>query len=588
MLCNPIPLLKRNNMLTLGNFIASRTPTFCKPLVEGLVYHRINKAIDYIDNFIKYSCNSKTNTHLRYLGYKEVPPKEEIKFLFNKTSKVVHDIAENDLYLVKFMFQYGEEETIREHYFYLPFFSKGNIIHLSGNKFLVMPVLSDKVVSIGDKIIFINILTAKYSFTRTYFSVVVDGTYRRVPIVNTELYKNQVKKLDDTTKANTTVMHYMLANYGYTKTMQILLGFVPKPVYDYNKKDKTVYQTTGNPPQGYIRDKTLYKPTHIKFVVDNEQATEETLYVIGNIFYILDNFPDSVTIDELDSTPVWRRLLGEIIHSGNHGLAYLNEKISAHFNDLNSNFDTVTVNKLKDIGVNSVNLMELLVVIFQNFNNWIMNDESRSLYYNKTYEVESFVLSHLTSRITRIVLDINKEELRVGNAILDSKIVDKIFKKYFVTRAIFGLKQEKQYATSIEYSGDHLYFKNTSMVVQQESDFINIKKPDVNTSERKKIMASMATVGTILGLSKKNPTPLIRANPYVNIDFPTGTILPHPQFNDIIEQTDRLLANIDVTEPSDETAPIEELDIDMLTELAEDTSDDSSDFEEEHDTISDD
>ncbi len=274
--------------------------------------------------------------------------------------------------------------------------------------------------------------------------------------------------------------------------------------------------------------------------------------------------------------------------NNNHGLAYLNEKISAHFNDLNSNFDTVTVNKLKDIGVNSVNLMELLVVIFQNFNNWIMNDESRSLYYNKTYEVESFVLSHLTSRITRIVLDINKEELRVNNAILDSKIVDKIFKKYFVTRAIFGIKQEKQYATSIEYSGDHLYFKNTSMVVQQESDFINIKKPDVNTSERKKIMASMATVGTILGLSKKNPTPLIRANPYVNIDYPTGTILPHPQFNDIIEQTDRLLANIDTADETEQAIPVEELDTDILTELSEDTTDDDNDFEEEHDTISDD
>lgn len=572
-------------MQTLAKFIAQRTPRFNKQLVEGLVYHRINKAVNYIDNFIKYSCNSKTNTHLKYLGFKEVPPKEEIKFLFNKTSKVVHDIAENDLYLVKFMFQYGEEEQVREHYFYLPYLSKGNIIHLSGNKFLVMPVLSDKVVSVGDKIIFINILTAKYSFTRSYFSVMVNGVYRRVPIVNTELYKNQVKKLDDTTKANTTVMHYMLANYGYTQTMQMLLGFVPKPVYDYTKKDKAIYETTGNVPQGYIREKSLYRPTNIKFVVEPDKVTEDTLYCIGNMFYILDNFPENITIDELDNTAMWRRLLGEIIHSGNHGLAYLNEKISAHFNDLNSNFDTVTVNKLKDIGVDSVNLMELLVVIFQNFNNWIMKDESRSLYYNKTYEVESFVLSQLTSRITRIVLDINKEELRVDNAVLDSRIVDKIFKKYFVTRAIYKIKQEKQYTTSIEYSGDHLYFKNTCMVVQQESDFININNPDVNTSERRKIMASMATVGSILGLNKKNPTPLIRANPYVNIDYATGTILPHPEFNDIIEQTERLLSNIDTNEDIPE---IDELDADIVDELSDDTEDEDTDFEEEHDTISDD
>ena len=552
-------------MRTLSTFIADRTPKFNRPLVEGLCYHRINKAINYIDNFIKYSCNSKTNTHLQYLGYKEMTPKEEIKFLFNKTSKVVHDIAKNDIYLVKFAFQYGDEPEPREHYFYLPYMHKGNIIHLSGNKFLTMPVLSDKVVSIGDKIIFINIRTAKYSFTRSYFSVMIDDNYHRVSVVNTELYKNQVKKLEDTTKANTTVMHYLLANYGYTKTMQMLLGFVPQPVYDYAKNDKVVFRSTGNVPQGYIKNKQLYQATNIKFLVDQDKYNEDVLYCLGNMYYILDNFPESITIDELDNVVVWRRLLGEIIHSGNHGLAYLNEKIGAHFNDLNSNFDTITVNNLKDIKVESNNLMELLGVIFKNFNSWIMNNESRSLYYNKTYEVESFVLSHLTSKITRIVLDINKEELRIGGGKLDPKVVDKIFKKYFITRAIFSLKKEKQYVGSIEYSGDHLYFKNTSMVVQQESDFININNPDVNTSERKKIVASMATVGSILGLSKKNPTPLIRANPFVNIDYDTGTILPHPLYNHIIENTDRLLANISDDEDIEDR---DEVATDLINDLA--------------------
>lgn len=565
----------------LSEYIKRVTPKFNKEVVEGFVYHRINKAVSYIDNFIKYSCQSKTNTHLRYLGYKEVSPKDEIKMLFSKSSsKVVHDIAENDLYLVKFMFQYGEEETIREHYFYLPYMSKGNVIHLSGNKFLVMPVLSDKVVSIGDKIIFINILTAKYSFTRSYFGVVVNDNFHRVPIINTELYKNQVKKLPDTTKANTTVMHYMLANYGYTKTMELLLGFVPKVVYDYTKSDKTVIKSTGNVPHGYILDKSIYTPTNIKFVVEHEQYSEDVLYVLGNIFYILDNFPETITIDEFDNVAMWRRLLGWIIHSGNHGLAYLNEKISAHFNDLNSNFDTVTINKLKDIDIDTSTLMELLVVIFKNFNNWIMSVESRSLYHNKTYEVESFVLSHLTSRITRIVLDINKEELRVYGTLLDSKIVDKIFAKYFKLRSIFALKKERQYVTSIEYSGDHLYFKNTSMVVQQESDYVNINNPDVNTSERKKIVASMATVGSILGLSKKNPTPLIRANPYVNVDYKTGTILPHPVFNEIIERTDKLLANIGVNDDivdTDEYDPVTEQE---FQEDVDDVYDDSGETDE--------
>jgi len=566
---------------TLAEFIKNDTPKFNKTLCEGLVYHRVNDAITYIDNFIKYSCGGKTNTHLNYLGYEEVSTKEEIKFLFNKSSKVIHDIAENDIYLVKFKFQYGDEENVREHYFYLPYLEKGNIIHLSGNKFLIMPVLSDKVISIGDKIIFINILTAKYSFMRTYFSVVVNDRFCRVPLINTELYKNQVKKLQDTTKANTIVIHYLLANFGYTVTTQMLLGFTPRVVYDCEpKQGQIVIKSTGNVPHGYIGNKEIYTSSPIKFVINEKDYNENVLYCLGNIMYILDNFPDNISISEMDNILIWRRLLGEIIHSGNHGLGYLSEKINAHFNDLNSNIDAITINKLKDIGIECDKLMDLLVIIFKNFNNWIMSTENRSLYNNKTYEVESFILSYLTSRITRIVLDINKEELRENGCKLDSKVIDKIFKKYFIARSIFNIKKEKQYVTSIEYSGDHLYFKNTSMVVQQESDFININAPEINTSERSKIIGSMATVGSILGLSKKNPTPLIRANPYVNICSKTGTILPHPKFNSIIDETDRLLSNVDINEDIDD---IDEYVIDIDEEddeLLEDMDDFNSDSQD--------
>lgn len=538
-------------MRTLGSFIEEISPKFNKQMVEGICYHRLNTAITYIDRFIKYGCQGKTQTHLRYLGYKEVMPKDELKFLFNKTSRTEYDIAENDIYLVEFYFQYGDVEEPLKYMFYIPFMNKGNIIHLSGNKLLVMPVFADKVISVGEKIIFINILTAKYNFTRSYGSVIVNGKYKRIPIINTELYKNQSKKQEDTTTANTTVMHYLLANYGYTQTMNRLLGFVPILTFKDEVEGCVVVKSTGQPPQGYIRNKLLYEATPIRFAVPEHLFNEAVLYAIGNMFYIIDNFPDSLSVQDVDDTVIWKRLLGEIIHSGNHSLFYLSEKINAHFNDLNSKFDNITIDKLKDVGVNSTTLIELITVIFENFNTWIMNASPRSLYYNKTYEVESFALSNLTSRITRIVLDINKEELRVNSNQLDIKVVDKIFKKYFKTRTVFSLKNEKLFVASIDDSGDHLYPKKTAMVIQQESDFVNVKKAEVNTSERKKLVASMATIGSILGLNKSNPTPLIRMNTYVNVDYPTGTVLPHPQFNDIIEETDKLLANMVLSESVD-------------------------------------
>lgn len=535
---------KGESMRTLGSFIEEISPKFNSQMVEGLCYHRLKTAVDYIDRFIKYGCRSKTDTHLKYLGYKEVSPKDELKWLFgNKNSKTEYDIAENDIYLVKFFFQYADYE-VREELLYVPYMHPGNVIHLSGNRLLVMPVLADKVISVGEKIIFINILTAKYNFTRSYTGVVVGGRLNRVPVINTELYKNQSKKIEDTTKANTTVLHYLLANYGYSQTMTMLLGFVPIPTLNSEVEGHVIIKSTGQPPQGYIRNKALYQGSQIKFAVPLDKYNERSVYVIGNLFYVIDNFPDSVFPGDLEDMGMWRRLLGEIIHSGNHSLKYLSEKIDAHFNDLNSRFDNITIDKLADVGVNATNLIELINTIFLNFNEWIMNASPRSLYYNKTYEVESFALSNITSRITRIVLDINKEELRIDGGVLDEKTVDKIFKKYFKTKTVFSLKNERLFVASIDYCGDHHYPKNTSMVIQQESDFVNVNKGEANTSEKKKLVASMATVGSILGLSKNNPTPVIRMNPYVNVDPVTGTILPHPQWNYIVEETDKLLSNI--------------------------------------------
>ena len=567
-------------MRTFAGMIKDHSPKFNREVVEGLTYHRLKYAVEYIDQFIRYSCESKTQTHLKYLGYKQLTPQEEMRGIFNKTSKVTYDIAENDIYLVEFYFQYGDHPDILKHQFYIPFANRGNVIHFSGNRFLVMPTLADKVISVGDHGIFINIVTAKYNFGRLLYSIMVDNRYRSVTVVHTELYKNPSKKVPDTTKANTTVIHYLLANYGYSKTMELLLGFVPQAVYDYEGVDKTVISSSGVPPRGYIQDKNLYKGSGIKFLVDKDRYNEKAGYVLGNVLYVIDHFPAAISIADLDDIQMWRRLLAEIIHSGNHGLAYLHEKISTHYNDLNSSFDTNTIRKLRDIDVTSKTLIELLLVIFDKYNSWIMQADTRSLYHRKTLEVESFVLKDLTSAITRIVLDINKEELRIDGRQLEEKAVDKIFKAFFKTRIIYMLKKESHYVTSVEYSGDHLYPKNTSMINEQESNPVSLRKTESTVSEKKKLVASMATVGSVLGLSKTNPTPLARINPYITIDPELGTVLPNPRWDSIIQATDKLLENIVQADAiqvptleNDDSASDEDLEFDDDVEVDDSTID---------------
>ena len=533
-------------MKTLASFMANDSPKFNKEMVEGLCYHRLKNVISYVDNYIKYSCTHKTNTKLRYLGYRQLSPKDEIKLLINKNNKAIFDIAENDIFPIELIFQYGDEINNRYYYLYLPYASKGNLIKLSGTNLLVSPVLADKVISIGEHIVFINIMTAKYNFERIIYTIKINDVFKRTPIIVTRLYRNQSKKLANTTEAVPTVMHYLLAQFGYSKTCEIMLGFVPKAVYTDKciTKDKVTICSTGNKPKGYIKDKFNYATTNIKFQIDTKDFTEDVSYLLGNILYLIDNFPEAVTIDQLDNTFLWKNMLGEIIHSGNHQIAYIMEKINAHFKDINSSFDSVTYQKLLDIDINANNLIELMVIIFKNFNTWILSADVKTIYNNKAYECELYVLSKITSAITRAVLDISKEELRLESKMLESKTVDKILNMYLRPKIIFSLKKEILYVSSVNYSGDHLYPKNTSIITEQQSDPISAITATTNISERKKITASMITTGCILGLPKKNPVPVIRLNPFVTTNKSDGTVLPHPVYNDIIEKTNMLFSNI--------------------------------------------
>lgn len=537
-MCN---ILKEINMRTMGSFIRNSMPKFNKIVTEGMTYHRLKNAVEYLDAWFHYTVKGKTKTHLQYLGYKEVGYLDECKRLIGKNQKTVYDCGQNSIYLVDFIFRYGSEPTERVCSFYVPYADRGNIIYFSDNAFLAMPVLADKVVSIGENVVFINVSTAKYNFNRFYYTVLVNGRFTRTPIIHTVLYKNQKKKVPDTTKANTTVIHYLLAQHGYSKLANEILGFVPEPTYDpdTSRPGIVVIEPTGLKPNGYIRDKKNYVKSNIKFLVPENCMSEQVSYFLGNIFYVLDNFPEFINIGDLDSSFLWKRLLGEIIHSGNHQVSYIMEKMSAHFSDLNSHFDLSTVNKLRDIGIHKVSLIDLMSVIFNEYNHWMLSEEVKTLYGNKTLEVESYLLAPITHLMVKCVLDLAKEENREGGKELDPAKVTSCFERKIAQRAIFSLKK-LPYVEAVGDSTDCLLSKKVTRAYYQEADPVSIDGRTGNQNKRK-LTAAMSTAGNILALPKADPQPLARINPWINIDPISGTVLPPTRGLDIIIETDKML-----------------------------------------------
>lgn len=567
-------------MTLLSAFIKERTPLFNREMVEGLSYHRLNKGLEYIDSFIKYSTTGKTKTHLMYLGYRVVTPKEEYKLTVDgKKNKYMHDIAQSDLYVVEFRFKYTGIPEEKKVYMSFPFLSKGNTMFVSGAKFLISPVLADKVISIGDNIIFVNITTAKYNFKREFHVTYVNNLVTNNPIIKTELYRNQSSKMENTTKAVPTLIHYLLGVYGYDETMKKLLGFVPELKYGIpaDNQNKVVIRSIGTPPKGYIKDKLAYRPTSICAIIDKKKNNENVEYIIGNLFYLLDNFPESITIEHINNPTIWRKLLGEIIHSGNYRLEYIMEKMNTHFKDLMSDLDFITSNKIRDVGYTANNVIELLVIILLNYNKWIMSSDRKTLYNTKAYETEIYALNILISDITKTVLDISKEELRINGEPLEAKDFNKIMDKTIKRRRIYRLRNDKLIVSSIEYSGDHLYPKNTAVITEQEANPINTStEPDASTIERKKLIGSMITVGSILGLPKSNPTPVVRVNPYVTTEQFTNTVLPNPKYAALIHDLELKLTNCIDADTNIDISLLNSVDIDVEKDDVNDDEDDES------------
>lgn len=543
-------------MSELGRCIAENTEKMNMKVAEGYTYHELKDAYEYIHENLVYVSTERTNTRLVYLGYRPLTPEEAVEYMFRQGQARPFNLTTNDVTFVEYSFHYGDEPEPRKSIVAVPFARKGNIMKFSDKNWTVMPTIKDKVISIGTNQVFVDVFTGKYNFNRITHTIIEDGQIRNISVVVAAVYIKKSKRLPPTTNAKPTMLHYLLAYYGYSKTVEYLLGFVPSLVINAKPQPgKKIIQSRGVAPDNYFyrgdnrldlnqehekRSSLQYKPNRICFVIDEEQDSPEVSYVLGNILYVLDHFPTEIDINDFDDPITWRRYMGEIILSANHSISWLISRMALHFDGFEMPFDNGTKVGLLSSDIEASNMFELMLVIFKNFNNWIATGSNGSFYHHKRLDSKSETLGKITSMFTKLYFDINKEETQVENKLLEPEKVSKSFSHYIKPRAILSLRRDKTFVQITEDSTDNLYFKGTAFVNKQEGSSINTSTGS-NTSVRHKLHASMGTVGSLLYLSKKNPDPCIRLNPYILLDETDGTILPHPDVKEIVEETQRKL-----------------------------------------------
>lgn len=527
-----------------ARFLEKETPKLNPTIMEGLATVQIPLAEKYLDSVFK----SVQVAGLTYDGYARCTEEEEYLELSKpkNNNRRTFDIARSDLYLVKYKFSF-KGEPLPDRYIYLPIVGEAGIIHLGGPMFHITPVLSDKVISPGNDAIFVRLLRDKINVRRCYHTLLIDGVRETTHVIYSHLYRKSrtASKVPVTTKAVTSFAHYLFAKHGLHETFQIYCGTVP--VFggeeinssSYPDSDWVICESTQVKPKTHIGE--FYSSTNLRIAVPKPRWTPMMKALIVGFFYVVDHFPDRLNVHSIQGDMLWRILLGHIIFSGVYGENRLYQQITDHFISLDEYLDDINKEKLRDRGYEVNDFYMLMAYLLRDFNNLLLeNDNANLSMYNKNLEILYYVLFDITSGIFKASFNLSK---MANKRALTPKDINETFSRHIRQGAIFDLTNGKVITETVAYSGDNKYPKITSHVTEQESSMgaARGRSRRLVVGPEQHANFSQVEAGSITFLSKSNPTPTQRINPFVEIDETTGTICPRPEFNELRKYIDERL-----------------------------------------------
>lgn len=534
------------------------TPKLNPDIMRGLASVMLQGSAEYIDAVARRNFHNCV-PGLEYLGFEHCTPEEEFRERTKmKTNRRQYDYAPSDLYMIKLklgMWVNGKLEPFKPKYIELPFCRDGSLIYLGGTLSHIKMVLTNKVISPGNRLLFVRMLGTRKNFFRNGYSIKVDGETKTTFVVHSAIYdaKTSAKKAPAgtlTTKAVSVMTHYLLIRYGYTEMFRKYLGHVPiigtsQEITEENyPKDNWVIVSTAHThikPAGVVE--ALYESTNIKMAVRRDKWNQQTISLVSELFYIIDHFPSHVTVEEMDNTTNWIRLLGFILVGGQYTIGRIFSQMNEHLTSLDDFVDEFAIDKLAEKGYEIKDFYDLAAMLSMRFPDLLAENDRAGNIYEKYYDVMYHVMRHVTYALTKARYAMQHAAKRKrpaqddsGNGALFTNL-EQVLSRKLNSGAIFKLQGETAVLEPVSYSADLWYPRITSKVSEQEK--VNGAKNSGRRgmSEADYLDVSQIEGGSLLFLPKGNPVPTANANPYMQIDRKTGSIIPNPELTQLLAET---------------------------------------------------
>ena len=512
-------------------------------LGKGLAVTHMKDVEGYVNSVFR-SVASGFPPGLKYLGCRRCDPLQEYAEVSrNRNGKTVYDVAQSNIYLMEYRFTFNDEPPISR-YLYLPFVGQAGTIYLSGSRFVISPILSDQVISVGLNSVFVRLLKTKLNFNRISHHYKADKTTESIQVVWSKIYNKKASAITikATTPAKSTLVHYLLCKHGFSRMFEMytdcrpVLGGLEIDNEKFPENEWIICSSSQLEPRGF---RASYVGTDIRIAIRRSEYTEDVRNLIAGFYYVVDHFPSRIKAEYVDDNRLWMVLMGHVIWSGTVSEGRLFSDTNDHMVSLDGYLDTVYSNKLKAINYECRDIYQLFYRIISTFNEWHMDADDRvCTMYGKELSVLPFVCEDIASGINNLYFNLNAAKKKE----FTSKKIVTLMNLNVRQGVIFKLTKEHGEVTTTGTSGDNMALKITNLLVPQSSSSkpTGSKGRTTLADPTKRLHVSIAEVGGAWALPKSAPDGRSRLNLTCNISD-TGLIIRDPSKIEFLDNIQRKL-----------------------------------------------
>lgn len=533
----------------LIEYIKSQTPQLNPVTANGIVVEHMKEALNYVNSVIEAIAVAFPEG-FTYDGCSYATPMEEYGEITRpRDSKRTYDLARNDRYMVRFNFSYAGKTYSK--LISLPFVGEAGIITVRGTRYVVSPVLSDKIISVDQNgKIFLRLLRSKLNFDRMPRYYFANGIRETIQVVKSSIYNHSIKGKTSkpVIKAETILVFYLLCKFGLADMFKTYTGVEPividenqyespDDIYkDYPKNKWVVCRSMGVKPDTF-KARMDYFPTNVALAIPiNQYKSNAVKSLIAGFFYVADHFPHYINTTNVDDVNVWRVALGQVLWSSDISHGRLLHDINEHINGLDQYIDNVMVRKFASIGMPVKDIWELFYIIIERYNDWLFNSINNvSSLYDKEITILNFFFFDITTMFVKFFFKIIKASAST-DGLTDSKIRNAINSTLFTDDIITKLVSKHGELSVVDSASDNRIFKVTQVIVPQDKTNKGMKtndKPSLD-DRRRFVDVSTAEVCTYTSMTKAEPTGWTRLNMHLEI-APNGSIIRHEDLRPMLD-----------------------------------------------------